>query len=267
VLVTLLAGTIANALVRRRRAESPGTALRAMLLAGIAACTAVTLYTVARYPWAGKDPTFGFSLFFAAVLAGYSWLALTPPGAATSHRAARRYGLAAGCVAGALFAAGFTGAHLTGRSLSGHTFAAVFATIVVACGLAVRAEERAERRAARGVQTGLWTGLVGAQLLFVAGLTSALAGTVGTADAHTHQALPGQRRAGPDQLHDRRRPRRPYRHVAAPPAGHNPDRRAGRCPGHRHRHAPARHRPLTAPSAGGEVDRGLPGAVLQGRVA
>jgi len=62
------------------------------MLAGVAGCVGIFAYVSERYPAAAHDPSHLFSVLFAVVLAGYIWLALTPPQALTASRSARRIG-------------------------------------------------------------------------------------------------------------------------------------------------------------------------------
>jgi hypothetical protein len=195
----LLAGCGWMALGRSRAANprqgTPGRVLRAVLLLGVAGCIGVVVYGVLRYPAAvGEpwDPVLSFlSVILAATLTGYTWMALAPPRAATSHIVvARRYGLAGGLLVGGLPVAGGAAATLGyGKPLAGWSWLAAAVAAVGAGGLAGRST--GEARA--GLQAGLWAGLVGALMLFVVGMwgtyAAAGAGRLIPHDAYTIRAF------------------------------------------------------------------------------
>jgi hypothetical protein len=195
----LLAGCAWLALLRSRTAVAsragPGRILRAVLLIGVAGGVGVVLYGVVRYPGAVGDPwdpvLLLLSVILAAMLSGYTWMALVPPRAATSHLVvARRYGLVGGLVVGGLPMAGSAAASLGyGKPLAGWSWLAAAVAAVAGGALAGRAT--GEARA--GLEAGLWTGLVGALILLVVGMSAtyaaAGAGRLIPSDADTLRAF------------------------------------------------------------------------------
>lgn len=184
----LVSGTAVAALA------GPGRILRAVLLTGVAGSVGVVLYGVVRYPGAVGDPRdpvlILLSVILAATLTGYTWMALVPPRATTSHLVVvRRYGLVGGLAVGGLPVVGSVAAEFGyGKPVAGWSWLAV-AVAAVAGALAGRSSGDARA----GLQAGLWTGLVGALILFVVGMSAtyaaAAAGRLIPTDAYTIRAF------------------------------------------------------------------------------
>ncbi len=93
----------------------------AAVFAGVAACAAIGVYVLARYPLAnhavhnplGDGRRVDLLIACGLLLATYPWLALKPPGALAESRTARRIGAGAGL----LYGAGLLAATLTGQQL------------------------------------------------------------------------------------------------------------------------------------------------------
>lgn len=160
-----------------RRPAAAGLAMRLGLLAGVAGCVGLGVYSIVRYPAAGDDPTHLFAVFFATVLVGYVWLLLFPPAAAMADAPARRFGLIGAAALAAVWGLGLAAAVLFGQDLlSGYVWAIALLAFLGIGILAGRATGRAEV----GLATGVWAGLAGALSLFVIGMAGTLA-TVGDA--------------------------------------------------------------------------------------
>jgi hypothetical protein len=195
----LLAGCAWLALLRSRTAVTaragPGRILRAVLLTGVAGGVGVVLYGVVRYPGAVGDPwapvLILLSVVLAATLTGYTWMALVPRQAATSHLVvARRHGLVGGLVVGGLPVAGSAAAEFGyGKPLTGWSWLA--AAVVAVAGGALAGRSSGDARV--GLEAGLWTGLVGALVLLVVGMSAtyaaAAAGRLIPTDASTIRAF------------------------------------------------------------------------------
>jgi hypothetical protein len=91
-LTALLGALMVLAIGRSRRPTrtAPGLAVTVPMLAGVVGCVGIFAYIGLRYPAAAHDPSHLFSVLFAVILAGYVWLALSPPRALTTSRSARR---------------------------------------------------------------------------------------------------------------------------------------------------------------------------------
>jgi hypothetical protein len=169
-LAFLVAG-MARATVEECPAALPsGGPLRAVILLGAAAAIGLDAFVLLRYPevrsegnagWPGYAATVVVTLVVLAVLATYVWLGVTRTRA--RHREAliaRRYGLIAGSLAGALLVAASSG-----------PVPAVL--IVAAAGVCAAAAGHLASRAAGNVRSGLvagvWAGLVAGLVLFVVG--------------------------------------------------------------------------------------------------
>jgi len=195
----MLAGCVWMALLRSRAAAAsqagPGGILRAVLLLGVASCVGVTLYGVVHYPEAAGGPWDSVLVFLSVILAtmltGYTWMALIPPRAATSHIVVvRRYGLVGGLVMGGLPVVGSAAATLGhGKPLTGWSWLAA----AVAAAVTVTMAARSSGDARAGIETGLWTGLVGALTLFVGGMCGTYAAAAASrlipTDAYTVHAF------------------------------------------------------------------------------
>jgi hypothetical protein len=125
------------------------------------------------------------SVILATMLTGYTWMALIPPRAATSHIVVvRRYGL----VVGGLPVVGSAAATLGhGKPLTGWSWLAAAAAVTVTMAARSSGDARA------GIETGLWTGLVGALTLFVGGMCGTYAAAAASrlipTDAYTVHAF------------------------------------------------------------------------------
>jgi hypothetical protein len=69
----------ASLLAPRTAGTSAGIATATVVLAGVAGCIVMALYTVTKYPFATQELTLVRSLWFAAILVLYCWIALRPP--------------------------------------------------------------------------------------------------------------------------------------------------------------------------------------------
>jgi len=142
----------------RRPAAATSPVLRGGVLLGVVGCVALCVYTVAKYPRVGSDPTHLFSIFLATVLTAYLWMGW-------SMRAQRHAGIGAAALATLWTVAAVAGGRFPGVVVG------VAAGILLIAGLLVGRAGGARA----GAICGLWMGLGGAVSLFVVGMISSLA--------------------------------------------------------------------------------------------
>lgn len=177
--VTLVAlvgalATVTAARPRRPSLAAPGVAV----LLGVAGCIATTLYVVTKYPIAARDPSHIVSVAFALLLAGYLWLALTPPRALATHRCAGRLGVVTALAMHLVIGLGAPAIYASSTSdlawFCGFIYGFGVVTILVVTCSALAA--RIGRSGRAGVVAALWAGMVSALLVFPVFLLSQLHG-------------------------------------------------------------------------------------------
>ena len=169
----LLAGGCATLALTGPRPRPPSgrrPAFGAAVLLGVAGVIAFAVYAAAAYPAAAADPTHAFSIVLAAVLAGYLWLALTPPRPVRIAGPAPWYGVAAVAASLPLWLVDALARHSPTWFTAG-----VWLGTSVLIGVAAVLAGRRTGTVLAGLQAGLSAGLVGGLLLFTGGMTATLA--------------------------------------------------------------------------------------------
>jgi hypothetical protein len=197
-LPVLLAGCLLRMWATPRpTGQAPGFSLVIQVVMGsaAAACTALAIYTVRRFPQPVSNQDHRYALIcplLAVLLASYTglafWLARRLPGG----RRAARYGLAAAAVMAGCWTAGFLLHEQAGLPTTGWAWPASIAAPGLAAALATRSTWRLKD----GLIVGVWATLLGALGLFIVTVAST-AGAISwfthdqqtIADAHLH-ALP-----------------------------------------------------------------------------
>ena len=166
---TALASAVAVLAVARGRRIAPSPALAAIVGAAVAGCIAATVYLLVSDPSGGAALRPGHSVLLAAVLAGCLWLALTPPSALMTSRAARGIGVALGfaLATGFLWSTGFPGD--TRHGVMDFVILGTVLIFFLGSGLAALIE----RSFRSGVQTAVWGGTIGVLLIFIIWLVEA----------------------------------------------------------------------------------------------
>lgn len=146
----------------RRLDSTPGFAITATILSGVAGCVLMTWYVLTRYPMAAQELSRVRLVTFAVLLASYCWIALMPPRAMVPSRRAVRIGAITGL---ALYVAGSLGilaidSTVVERHADG--IGALFLLLVVVgtfttCSAMVTTSEGSFRA---GVAAALWAGMV-----------------------------------------------------------------------------------------------------------
>jgi hypothetical protein len=172
-----LAGALAlwsAARSRRLSLAAPAVAV----LVGVAGCLATTVYVVVKYPAAAYDPSHVVSVAFAGLLAGYLWLALTPPRALITDRWTGRIGVATALALHLVIGLGAPPIHASSTSdlawVGGQLYMFAAITLLVLTCSAMAARIGRSRRA--GVVAALWAGMVSALLVFPVFMLSQLHG-------------------------------------------------------------------------------------------
>lgn len=183
-------------------ARAPGVAVTVMFVAGIAGCLAATAYVLTTWPHAAGDISRATSVWFAASLVAYLWIALRPPGALVAHPEAARRGVAVGF---ALFLVGGAGRTVIDAALppDGDLAIGLFLTVTVVGTLTTTAflVARRERSLGAGVTASLWVGLVCSMLAFNADLLAILTGF--SLEAHMRHSMPAYAAITPDAFMSR----------------------------------------------------------------
>ncbi len=152
----------------RRPDMTAGTVTATIVLAGVAGCITMTAFAIAQYPIAAQDLSLARSLSFAAVLAGYCWIALLPPRVLVASRRAVRVGTIAGLALylGVTLGDWIVDAVVSRERASTAGDALFFLSIVgtfMICSAIVAARERSFRS---GLAVAAWAGMVNAVLGF-----------------------------------------------------------------------------------------------------
>jgi hypothetical protein len=161
VIFTALASTVAVAAVARGRKIAPSPTIAAITCAAVAGCIAATVYLLQEDPSGGAALRPIHSVLLAIVLSGCLWLALTPPRALMTSRAARGLGVGLGLALGTgfLWSSGFP--RDTGAGVMGFVILGTILMFFLGSGLA----GLLDRSLRSGVQTAVWGGTIGALLI------------------------------------------------------------------------------------------------------
>jgi hypothetical protein len=154
--------TVAAALPGARPPGGPRLAVTGVMLLGVAVVIGATSYVAVAHPEAASDPTHLFSVVLAVTLAGYVAAAVAQP---ARSGPALWYGSGAALVSGLVWLVPFLVDASGGYAVLAGTVLVVAATTLAAA---------RTRSIGTGVRTGLWAGLVGALLLFSAGVPATL---------------------------------------------------------------------------------------------
>ncbi len=166
---TALVGALATLAVARSR--RPVLAPASLGIAtGVAACVAATAYVAAVQPAGARGPLRDLSLVLAVLLAGYLWLALTPPRALLANRCARRLGTAAGLLVGLDLALVSMVDYDFDHAVVPYAWLGALA-VLLACSGAAATIARSRRA---GVLTALWAGLISTPIFLAVELSAAL---------------------------------------------------------------------------------------------